>query len=197
MTASPVRPAATATSSTAPTGSIASGGRRVGSTAPVCLRRRRRCRESTAGQMRKRRQRDHPQMAVQGRRYPGDVDQGSRRDGDVPTVRRADVAGRSGSARAGAAERRGKTATVGEQAAVSDSKGRQTASDIADEQILPIVTQVMRPIGASRWDIAARLPEFPEKVVLAKLGGLVRRGVLSGCACGCRGDFEIRERFRS
>jgi hypothetical protein len=31
----------------------------------------------------------------------------------------------------------------------------------------------------------------PEKLVLAKMAGLIRRGLVDGCPCGCRGDFEI------
>ncbi|MBL7487125.1 hypothetical protein [Frankia sp. AgW1.1] len=33
-------------------------------------------------------------------------------------------------------------------------------------------------------------PVIPEKIVLAKAKRLIRRGLLEGCACGCRGDFE-------
>jgi hypothetical protein len=45
-----------------------------------------------------------------------------------------------------------------------------------------------------RWVMLYELqaaPAFPEKVVRAKLAALIRRGLLSGCTCGCRGDFEI------
>jgi hypothetical protein len=31
----------------------------------------------------------------------------------------------------------------------------------------------------------------PEKLALAKMGMLIRRGLVDGCPCGCRGDFEI------
>lgn len=34
-------------------------------------------------------------------------------------------------------------------------------------------------------------PGYPEKVVLAKARKLIRRGLLDGCYCGCRGDFEL------
>lgn len=34
-------------------------------------------------------------------------------------------------------------------------------------------------------------PEFPPKVLRAKMASLVRRGLIKGCACGCRGDFTI------
>jgi hypothetical protein len=39
--------------------------------------------------------------------------------------------------------------------------------------------------------VQEQFPDFPPKVVTAKLGSLVRRKVLDGCTCGCRGDFEI------
>jgi hypothetical protein len=44
---------------------------------------------------------------------------------------------------------------------------------------------------ANRFDITKALGNPPEKVVLAKLRRLVKRGVITGCACGCRGDFEL------
>jgi hypothetical protein len=34
-------------------------------------------------------------------------------------------------------------------------------------------------------------PACPEKLVLAKMGSLIRRKWVDGCACGCRGDFVI------
>lgn len=73
----------------------------------------------------------------------------------------------------------------------------------------PLGTDNLYWIGASRWDIACVLeghPEWcggleatdgesvtiPEKIVLAKAKRLIRRGLISGCGCGCRGDFQIR-----
>lgn len=35
------------------------------------------------------------------------------------------------------------------------------------------------------------VPGVPEKVVIAKAKRLIGRGLIVGCACGCRGDFEI------
>lgn len=34
---------------------------------------------------------------------------------------------------------------------------------------------------------------FPPKVVMAKLRSMIRRGLMDGCACGCRGDFRPKE----
>lgn len=32
-------------------------------------------------------------------------------------------------------------------------------------------------------------PDAPEKVLLAKLRAMVRKGLIGGCGCGCRGDW--------
>lgn len=40
-------------------------------------------------------------------------------------------------------------------------------------------------------------PGVPDKIVLAKMGRLIRRKLVDGCACGCRGDFVITETGRS
>lgn len=34
-------------------------------------------------------------------------------------------------------------------------------------------------------------PGTPEKLQVAKMAMLIRRGLVGGCACGCRGDFVI------
>lgn len=44
---------------------------------------------------------------------------------------------------------------------------------------------------ANLWDLARLFPDAPEKVVLAKLRKLIKRGLITGCTCGCRGDFEL------
>lgn len=36
--------------------------------------------------------------------------------------------------------------------------------------------------------------ELPAKLVLAKMAMLIRRGLIDGCPCGCRGDYEITEK---
>lgn len=40
-------------------------------------------------------------------------------------------------------------------------------------------------------------PETPHKVVLAKMRQLMKRGLVKGCGCGCRGDFEITDEGRA
>jgi len=73
--------------------------------------------------------------------------------------------------------------------------GRVQAKDLPDDDTLAAVRacQGMNgvPHWSSLWDVERALPEWPAKVVRAKLAGLIRRGLLRGCACGCRGDFEF------
>ena len=37
----------------------------------------------------------------------------------------------------------------------------------------------------------------PEKLALAKMKQMIKRGIVSGCPCGCRGDFEITAKGQS
>lgn len=41
------------------------------------------------------------------------------------------------------------------------------------------------------WDVQFHLPQFPPKVVRSKLMSMERRGLLTGCWCGCRADIEL------
>lgn len=83
------------------------------------------------------------------------------------------------------------------------------ASDIPDEVFLAAVDRARSGGYASnRWDVTAVLAGHPElvglpsgrgpfermpaKVVLAKARKLIRRGLLEGCECGCRGDWRVR-----
>ncbi len=35
---------------------------------------------------------------------------------------------------------------------------------------------------------------LPEKLVLSKMRRLIKRGLVDGCPCGCRGDYEITQK---
>lgn len=72
------------------------------------------------------------------------------------------------------------------------SKGVQ-AKHIPDAAMIDAIARVeaQRALGATRWELAEAFPELPPKVVLAKCGQLVRRGLIQGCTCGCRGDFTV------
>jgi hypothetical protein len=36
--------------------------------------------------------------------------------------------------------------------------------------------------------------DIPYKVGFAKMNRLIKRGLVDGCPCGCRGDYEITEK---
>lgn len=64
------------------------------------------------------------------------------------------------------------------------------AADISDETILEIVGRSALKLGATVSEICDGLPQFPYKVVMAKLRQMVNKKRLAGCVCGCRGDFR-------
>lgn len=47
--------------------------------------------------------------------------------------------------------------------------------------------------GYSRSVISAMPKGVPDKLALSKMKALVRKGLVNGCTCGCRGDFEITD----
>ena len=60
--------------------------------------------------------------------------------------------------------------------------------------------------NAMRWcnwhcgedDVHKAMPDgTPDKIVLAKMRALIRDGVVSGCPCGCRGDFTLTDKGRA
>ncbi|MGQ4393817.1 hypothetical protein ACN6K5_003603 [Streptomyces violaceoruber] len=68
--------------------------------------------------------------------------------------------------------------------------------DIPNGLFLEAVREAQGPATVvTRWRVHAALEELlgpvPEKIVLAKAKKLIRSGKLDGCACGCRGDFQI------
>lgn len=72
------------------------------------------------------------------------------------------------------------------------------AADIPADTVVAIVDDINRTENrwAMVWEIHPRLCEVmgqdvPWKVMMAKLRKLDLQDVLNGCACGCRGDFEV------
>ena len=73
------------------------------------------------------------------------------------------------------------------------------ARDIDDLAILRIIDDLSHDDRWShthtRWvmwpEVTALLPEYPAKVVHAKIRRLMTRSLLDGCPCGCRGDLEL------
>lgn len=73
------------------------------------------------------------------------------------------------------------------------------AADIPDTAMLYYVASSPKRNSAGwvmLWDMqhAPIFAQFPPKVVLAKARALLKRGLLSGCGCGCRGDFTVTEK---
>jgi hypothetical protein len=53
------------------------------------------------------------------------------------------------------------------------------------------------PHWTNRHTMQCLMPIFPPEVILAKASALMRRGLLGGCDCGCRGDFELTDKGRA
>lgn len=96
--------------------------------------------------------------------------------------------------------------------------GRPQCKDIPDAMLLQLVVDVSRTrnrwaptMHLPRWVFLTELqehlgaagvrgipdgPEAPYNLVRAKCARLIQRTLLDGCACGCRGDFELTETGR-
>ena len=79
----------------------------------------------------------------------------------------------------------------GRPAGVVTPKSMQ-CKDISDEVFLGIVARHQARTG--RWMLRGEVEDFTGwhwKIIVAKARKLILRGLLDGCYCGCRGDFEI------
>lgn len=47
------------------------------------------------------------------------------------------------------------------------------------------------PVWVFTWNLDCLMPMFPPEIIAAKASRLIARGLLTGCDCGCRGDFEL------
>lgn len=74
--------------------------------------------------------------------------------------------------------------------------------DIPDRPILEFLLQHLGywcnwHVG-NEYSVRQAMPAgIPEKLVLAKMRRLLARGLVQGCLCGCRGDFEITMKGRA
>jgi hypothetical protein len=65
--------------------------------------------------------------------------------------------------------------------------------DIPDELILQFLLKAKGNL-CSWYSVRNALPACsyaPKKLILAKMSQLIKKGLINGCPCGCRGDFEI------
>jgi len=77
---------------------------------------------------------------------------------------------------------------------------------IPDRPVLEFLASLDRPAtihdreGEVPYDhsVVRAMPDgVPQKLVRAKMAMLMRRELVDGCTCGCRGDFEITRRGRA
>ena len=80
--------------------------------------------------------------------------------------------------------------------------------DIPDGPVLEFLGRLIPPKTATWFDIQPRetrgmaavidaMPTgTPEKLCLAKMRMLIRRGLVMGCGCGCRGEFYLSDKGR-
>lgn len=66
------------------------------------------------------------------------------------------------------------------------------AKHVPDAAVLAIVDGIREREDrwTHTWDLEPAFPGVPPKVLRAKMASLIRRGILEGCTCGCRGDFQ-------
>ena len=72
------------------------------------------------------------------------------------------------------------------------------ASDLSEPAILAVLAR-QPGVWHGHWTGCAEFgnqvldpthPDAPEKVLIAKLRSMERRGIIGGCGCGCRGDWH-------
>jgi len=82
---------------------------------------------------------------------------------------------------------------------VSGPKGVQ-CKHIAEEPILRLLRSfdgkwaTWRDTDLMPTVVPAFPAGTPAKVVMAKMASLIRRGLVDGCTCGCRGDYVLTDR---
>lgn len=75
------------------------------------------------------------------------------------------------------------------------------AKDISEKPVLRFLFLLdqIRRLGTWRKNcetsVMKAMPEgTPEKLARAKMRQLIKRGLVDGCPCGCRGDYRITEK---
>lgn len=68
------------------------------------------------------------------------------------------------------------------------------AKDIPELPILEFLSRVPSGTWFRGFDNSVPVPDgAPDKVILAKMRAMIRKGIICGCACGRRGDFRLPE----
>jgi len=82
--------------------------------------------------------------------------------------------------------------------AAVDNGGMQ-CKDIAAAPLVRFVAEKQRELGrwVCVWDLETPYSELPDNLFRAKMGKLINKGYLTGCNCGCRGDYEITDKGKA
>lgn len=70
--------------------------------------------------------------------------------------------------------------------------------DIPDAPLVRFVARKQTELGTwvCVWDLEPPYSELPDNLFRAKMGKLINKGYLTGCNCGCRGDYEVTDKGR-
>ncbi len=76
--------------------------------------------------------------------------------------------------------------------------------DISDHLILEFLAKNPRQqhnwfpidesISLSKFSVRHVIPNIPDKLLVAKMASMIKKGLVDGCGCGCRGDYVITEK---
>lgn len=78
------------------------------------------------------------------------------------------------------------------------TRGKVQCKDIADGPLLRFIAGKQREKGAwvNTWDFEPPYSDLPDNLFRAKMGQLMKRRLVTGCNCGCRGDYELTNKGR-
>jgi hypothetical protein len=70
---------------------------------------------------------------------------------------------------------------------------RMQCKDIPDVELVSFIANKQAEIGmwVCYWNFEPPYSELPTNLLRAKFGKLIDKGYLTGCNCGCRGDYEV------
>lgn len=84
---------------------------------------------------------------------------------------------------------------------MTDEEAPMKCQDIPDRPVLEFLEgldgQWANWFADDDKSVRTAMPaDIPDKLVLAKMKQLIKRGAVMGCGCGCRGDFVITDKGR-
>lgn len=68
------------------------------------------------------------------------------------------------------------------------------AKHVDENRVVGAIYRI-QAMTAAPWvhfcELQAVLPDVPPKVLRAKLSAMIKKRIIDGCTCGCRGDFTV------